>query len=264
MKLIFVVSFLLSSLLSYSQKSLETNQIDAFIERFNLKMDTVNWLCEYDDIAWWTSDSVYMTPKEEQARLGSEWFCFRKEKVWHALYGKYQDNQFVTVYHYEVDSLQIIRRVSSPVDTSILNSSARALVNGSKQVNNFPDSVKVRFNQYIRRNPDNSLSVWFLPAFTAKGIAVYGGEFYYLFDASGNNLISKTEYSQGYKGFQPNPKKEIWLNYEGREEPTLGSIFFIWYYRKYFERIVVDAKKIKSTLFHEKDKGYYWVHAVKE
>ncbi len=138
------------------------------------------------------------------------------------------------------------------------------MVNANKLLNDYPDSIRVRFNQYIRRNSDNTLSIWLLPAFTTNGIAVYGGEFYYLFDSTGNNLISKTEYAQGYKGFKPDPKKEIWLNYETKDEPTLGSIFFIWYYRKYFDRIIVDAKKFKSTLFHDNEKGYYWVHAVKE
>jgi hypothetical protein len=254
---------LLCGIFSFAQEDSEKNTVDAFIKGFNLKMDTVHWLCEYDNIAWWTSDSVYATPKEEQEKLGSEWFCFKKGSIWHAVYGKYKDNRFDMVYHYEVDTNQLIKRVYEQIDSLILNSNCRAIVNGSKFLNDYPDSIKVRFNQYIRRNSDNTLSLWFLPAFTTNSIAVYGGEFYYLFDSTGNNLIAKTEYSQGYKGFKPDLQKEIWLNYETRDEPTLGSIFFIWYYRKYFDRIVVNAKKFKSTLFHDKEK-YYWVHAVKD
>jgi len=227
-------------------------------------MDTVSWLCEYDNIAWWTSDSVYASPKEEQSKIGAEWFCFKTDNIWHAVYGKYSKQSYDMIYHYEVDTNLSIKRVYTKVDSLILNPYARAIVNGNKILNQYPDSIKVRFNQYIRRNPDNSISIWFLPAFTTNGVAVYGGEFYYVFDQTGNNLLQKSEYSQGYRGFQPDAKKEIWLNYESKDEPTLGSIFFIWYYRKYFDRMVVDAKKFKSTLFHDDEKGYYWVHAVKD
>lgn len=263
--MLFIVSlFFLCSKNSLAQQQSERTVVDAFVKRFNLKMDTVYWLCEYDDIAWWTSDSVLATPKEEQSRLGGEWFCIKKGDTWHALYGKYENNKFHMVYHYEVDTTNKVKRVFSSIDSSTLNSHCRALINANKRMKEFPDSVRVRFNQYIRRNPDNTLSVWLLPAFTTNSIAVYGGEFYYLFDETGNNLVAKSEYSQGYKGFKPDKSKEIWLNYELQDEPTLGAIFFVWYYRAYFNRIVADAKKFKSTLFYEKDKGYYWVHAVKE
>lgn len=263
MKQFIIAVLMLNTLSASAQKDAERKIVDDFIQRFNLKMDTVSWLCQYDDIAWWTSDSVSATPKEEQAKLGSEWFCFKRGNRWHALYGKYVNDQFQMVYHYEVDSNQVVKRTYTQIDSLTQNSYARALVNAATIQKQYPDTMKVRFNQYIRRNDDKTLSVWFLPAFTSDNIAVYGGEFYYLFDQTGNNLISKTEYSHGYRGFKPDPKKEIWLAYENLDEPSLGSIFFVWYYRTYFDRIIVDAKKIKSTVFHDKEKGYYWVHALK-
>lgn len=264
MKFAITLVFLLYKITGFAQSNSESKIVEAFIRQFNLKMDTVYWLCEYDDIAWITSDSVYATPKSEQAKLGAEWFCIKDQGIWHALYGKYDNNNFETIYHYVVDINRNIKRTYTKIDTIILNSHARALRNASKLLQAYPDSIKVRFNQYIKKNTDNSLSVWLLPAFTTNGIAVYGGEFYYVFDPTGKSLISKNEYSQGYKGFKPDPKKEIWLDYENVESPTLGSIFFVWYYRRYFDRIVADAKKFKSTLFHDNEKGYYWVHAVKE
>ena len=263
MKQIIISLLVLNVFTASAQENSERKKIDDFMERFNLKMDTVSWLCQYDDIAWWTSDSVMATSKEEQAKLGAEWFCFKEENIWHAMYGKYSNEQFQMAYHYEVDSNQVIKRVYTQVDSLIQNSYSRALVNALKIQSQYPDTIKVRFNQYIRKNDNKTLSVWLLPAFTTSSVAVYGGEFYYLFDQTGNNLLSKVEFSQGYRGFKPDPKKEIWLNYENLDEPSLGSIFFVWYYRRYFDRIVVDAKKFKSTVFHDKEKGYYWVHAVK-
>lgn len=263
MKHLIIIIFSFSGLFTTAQESSEKQIVDGFIKRFNSKMDTVYWLCQYDDIAWWTSDSVSATPKNEQAKLGSEWFCFNQGNIWHAVYGKYENNQFQMVYHYEVDTNRVVRRVYIQVDTLTQNSYSRALINARQIQAKYPDTIKVRFNQYIRRNADKSLSVWLLPAFTTNNVAVYGGEFQYVFDQSGNTLISKIEYSQGYRGFKPDTKKEIWLSYENVDEPTLGAIFFVWYYRAYFDRIVVDARKFKSTVLHDKENGYYWVHGVK-
>lgn len=264
MKQLLVLLLCIFGLTGIAQVDSGQKKVDAFIKRFNLKMDTVSWLCEYDNIAWWTSDSVYATSKEEQAKLGAEWFCFKIGDIWHAVYGKYANQNYDMVYHYEVDTTWLVKRVYTKVDSSLLNAYSRALVNAGKMIIEYPDTIKVRFNQFIRRNQDKSLSIWFLPAFTTNGIAVYGGEFHYVFDEGGNNLLYKSEYSQQYKGFKPDSKKEIWLNYENKDEPTLGSIFFVWYYRKYFDRIVADARKFRSTLFHDEEKSYYWVHAVKD
>ncbi len=117
MKQTITLLLLFCGLFSFAQESSERKVVDAFMNGFNLKMDTVYWLYEYDNIAWWTSDSVYATPKEEQAKLGSEWFCFKRDNVWHAVYGKYQDNKFDMVYHYEVDTNQLIKRVYTQIDT---------------------------------------------------------------------------------------------------------------------------------------------------
>lgn len=263
MKLLLSFTFLLFCFQGFCQKDTVDQTAQYYMKWHNAKVDTVMWLCEYDNIAWWTSDSVSASPKEEREKLGTEWFCFKKNGIWHAAYGKVTDGIFNLVFHYEVDSNSIVKRVFSSVDTLTSNSYARALKNGITLRNNYPDSIRVRFNQYIRRNPDRSLSVWFFPAFTTNGIAVYGGEFYYLFDETGNNLLLKNEYSQGYRGLRPDTKKEVWLDYTDRDDPTLGAIFFVYYYRQYFDRIVADAKKFRSTLFHDKEKGYYWVNAVK-
>lgn len=263
MKQLFItILLILTTGLITAQNQASDPEIDEFMTRFNNKMDTVKWLCEYDDIAWWTSDSILASPKEERAKLGSQWFCFKEADLWHAAYGKFADGEYELVYHYIVDSTNYIKRIYTGIDTFTSNSFCRALINGSDLVNNFPDSAEVRFNQYIKRNADNTISLWFLPAFTENGVAVYGGEFYYLFDPYGNHLVAKSEQSYGYKGFNPNPKSEIWLDYTFTKEPTLGAIFFVWYYRYYFDKIIIDAKNYKSSVFHN-DNGHYWVHAKK-
>lgn len=265
MKRLIIAAFVLISATAICQKSpaKAKDPYDDFMKKFYLKMDTVEWLCEYDKIAWWTSDSVFATSKAEQKKLGAEWFCFKIENLWHALYGKYEENNFTMVYHYTVDSENNIVRLKQKVDNMTQNSYARAIVNASLLHEKYPDTQRVRFNQYVKQNLDKTLSVWLLPAFTTNSIAVYGGEFYYLFDSTGVNLISKNEYSIGYRGFKPVGKKEISLDYSSFEEPPLSSIFFVWYYKDYFYRILINSKHFTSSAIRD-DNHYTWIHAAKD
>jgi hypothetical protein len=262
MKHLLAVVFVIFSVPAFNQTP-GKSPYDAFMKTFYSRMDTVEWLCAYDNIAWVTSDSVFASSKEEQAKLGSEWFCFPQNGLWHAVYGKYQDNQFNMVFHYSVDSNNRIVRTKQHVDTNTLNSYSRALVYAAQLHEKFPDSQKIRFNQYIKRNPDKTISVWLLPAFTTSNIAVYGGEFYYLFDATGNTLIKRNEFSIGYKGFKPDPKKEIRLPYGDFSDPPLSAVFFVWYYKDYFDKIILDTKKFSSSVIRDTD-HYTWIHAAKE
>jgi hypothetical protein len=263
MKQIFILALVLISNTAISQKTptKANGPYDSFMKKFYLKMDTVEWLCEYDRIAWITSDSVSATSKEEQEKLGAEWFCFKKNNTWNALYGKFENNNFSSVYHYTVNAEGKILRERKAEDSMKLNSYARAIVNASILYKEFPDTIRVRFNQYIKQNLDKTLSVWLLPAFTTNGIAVYGGEFYYLFDSTGVNLLSKSEYSIGYRGFNPDRKKEILLDYSSFEEPPLSAIFFVWYYKDYFDKILINSKNFTSSVIRDGNR-YTWIHSA--
>ena len=263
MKQLLTATLLLIFLTTQGQKNQPKSPYDDFMKVFNTRLDTVQWLCEYDKIAWWTSDSVYATSKEEQSKLGSEWFCFQSDGVWHALYGKYEQPDFKMIYHYVVDSDNHIYRTKQEIDTLTTNPFARALANAGSINEKFADTISVHCNQYIKRNKYKTLSVWLLPAFTRSGIAVYGGEFYYLFDSSGANLISKNEYSIGYKGFKPDRKKKISLDYTSFKEPPLSAIFFVWYYKDYFDEIFVYSKDFVSSVIRGDD-HYTWIHAARQ
>lgn len=76
--------------------------------------------------------------------------------------------------------------------------------------------------------------------------------------------ICDDSYFQGqFRGFNADKPREIWINYRETEKPTLGAVFFAWYYKSYFTKIVIDnSKSISSPL---KDSNTWtWVHAQKE
>ena len=121
------------------------------------------------------------------------------------------------------------------------------------------------FNQYIRRNSDNTFDVWMFPAFQTNGVAVYGGEGIYQIDSTGSKIIADTSYfQQGFRGFKADPPREIWLNYRDIEKPTLGTVFFVWYYKSYFTNIYIDNLKSTSTVVKDGKNGYLWVNVEKD
>lgn len=266
MKILFsflVVSLLLS--LSFGQSTQPTKPIFFDIADFNKKFEVVEWLVEYDNVAWKTTDVLMALPKAELAGLGAEWFCFQdKNKVWHAVYGRLTGSKYEIAVHLEMDANQKITKSIQKIDQEFLNKHALALKTGREKLEATIAEGSPRFNQFVRQNPDKSFSVWLMPAFQPNRMTVYGGEAIYAVDATGTKILKDDSYFQaGFRGFKSEPPREIWLNYSELEKPSLGSIFFAWYYKTYFTKIFIENAKSTSTVM-KNDSGYIWVHVEKD
>jgi hypothetical protein len=261
-KKIFTLLLLVSPFLAIAQ---QPDKMAHYVATLNANDSVAIWLCRYDEVAWVSSDSVSASPKEQMAKLGKQWFCFRENKTWHAVYGKYENGVFNTVFHYIVDTARKIKRIYTAVDSFLAGSLSRALINADEKMKKYLDTNYVlRFNQYVRKNPDNTIAVWLFPAFQTNGTAVYGAEFYYKYDAKGNNLLDKYEYFQGkFRGFKTGQKRDIYINYTDLEEPSLGAVFFARYYKPYFTNITIEVKHMDSQLFNDNG-NYTWISAIKE
>lgn len=261
---IFLTLFLFT-FVAFGQKN--KNSVPNFdIVDFNKKFEVAEWLVRYDLVAWKTSDVVMQQDRKELEKLGTEWFCFQdKNGNWHAVYGKYEKDKFDLVFHFNIDSNSKITRTNDKIDVEFLNSHARALITANKQLSvALKDVDAPRFNQYIKQNIDKTFTVWLLPAFQTNGVAVYGGEFIYSVDQTGDKITKVESYFQGnFRGFKADNPREIWLNYREMEKPTLGAIFFVWYYKPYFTKIFIDNAKSTSTLIQDENKNYSWVHIEK-
>jgi len=249
----------------FAQKAKETApKFD--VADFNKKFEVAEWLVEYDVVAWKTSDEVMKQDKAELEKLGAEWFCFQdKSNLWHAVYGKFENEKFETVFHFTFDKAEKITKSNEKVAAEFLNLHAKSLVTANKQMRSALKSDNVpRFNQYIKQNADQTFSVWIFPAFQPSGIAAYGGEFIYTIDKTGTKILKDESYLQGsFRGFKASPPREIWLNYSELEKPTLGAIFFVWYYKSYFTNIFIDNAKTTSTVVKAENNNYTWVHVEK-
>lgn len=96
-----------------------------------------------------------------------------------------------------------VERTDESIDTSILNRYSRALQTAKKQFSASIDTLNLGYNQYILENEDNTLSVYILPAFQTNNVAVYGKEFIYTIDETGNNILKDDSYTQNqYSGLK--------------------------------------------------------------
>ncbi|MGE5411136.1 MAG: hypothetical protein ACM3MI_09280, partial [Clostridiales bacterium] len=54
-------------------------------------------------------------------------------------------------------------------------------------------------------------------------------------------------YFQGeFRGFKVDNPREIWLSYVETEKPTLGAVFFAWYYLSYNKKYTTEKLKAIS------------------
>lgn len=258
--------FCILTFLTHAQKTLSGDVIFSTAD-FNTKTAVADWLYKYDIVASMTSDSAMAQDKKQVSRLGKEWFCFQdKSDVWHAVYGNYDHGSFNQVFHFILDKTLNIKRISDRIDTLMLNTYSRALITANKKYAIFKDSLhNVKFNQYIKQNQDKTFSVWILPAFQKANYVIYGGEFIYTIDQTGTKVLKDNSYYQGrLRGFKVETKlKTIIIDYSKLENPTLGAIFFVWSYKKYFQNIYIECAHSKSTAIKDENDVYTWLHTEK-
>ncbi len=130
------------------------------VAEFKKKFETDQWLVEYDEVAWKTSDLVVTEDKREIAKLGSDWFCFQDDKLrWHAVYGKLENNKFQIVFHYTFDASAKIGHSTEKLDQGFLDANARSLAIAKSKLKTSIPANSPAFNQYIRKNSDGTFGV---------------------------------------------------------------------------------------------------------
>ncbi len=229
------------------------------------KQETAAWLVAYDNVAWQTTDTVLQQEKKDLERLGQEWFCFRHtDGLWHAIYGKFVDKKYELVFHFVMEANGKISKSNTKIDQSFLDVHAGALALGNAKLRSTIPADSPKFNQYVRQNPDKTISVWFFPAFQTNRVAIYGGEAIYTIDAAATKIIKDESYFQrDFRGFKTEPPRKIRVDYPELKQPTLGAIFFSWYYRNYFTEIMIDNSE-SSTFLTQVDGKHIWTTVEKQ
>jgi hypothetical protein len=254
MKKIILLFILIPMLMAFgkTQQQFDTTQ-------FNKNFDFAKWMVEYEYFTQLATDSITRQPDNSV----SEWFSYYENKCWHTIGGHCNGNTFSVTNHFITDSLFKVSEYKGYGDSSILNASGCALSNAESRFQLIRDTCRIYFNSFLYRNPDQTISVWFLPAFQPSGQAVYGCEWEYIFDKTGKILLNQKPYSNIITAVWIGQPRELWLNYRNTDQPTVGSLYFVESFRDYFTRIRIDTRTITCTIAKDKNGIYSWTYKNK-
>ncbi|MFN2602900.1 MAG: hypothetical protein ABR582_09125 [Gemmatimonadaceae bacterium] len=227
------------------------------------------YLWQYDSFAWATSDTlaaqVATIGSDAARRLGEEWFCFKRDSTWHAVYGRFDEaaDRYDAVAHYTSTGHGGIVRSPPFEDTALANRFGRALVTTRRRLPPEIQKAGLRFNSYVREREDGGIDVWYVPAWQQNGWIVYGAEFQYILDGSGRSVKDSIVRVGRLEGARPDSTASISLHPEGPGVPTVAELLFVHLYTKYFAHVRVFTRDWVSELFHA-NRQWAWIHALRQ
>ena len=257
MKKLFLFTFLITVFILSGKAQSSVLVFDTI--QFNKQLEFVNLLVEYETYTQLAVDKYSKIP--ETSDLG--WFSFQENNIWYSVGGKSIGNSFLIKNHIAFDSVYSISEYKGTSDSSILNAFGSAFSLANSQFQIIRDTSSIYFNSFVIRNPDQTISIRYLPAFQPSGQAIYGCEWEYIFDKTGKNFLSQNSFLNRITGVWIGQPRELWLNYRNTDKPTIGSIFFALSFRDYFTRIRIDTQISISTTTKDANGNYTWTHKIK-
>lgn len=257
MKKIFLFAFLIPAFAVMGNAQTSGQVFDT--TQFNKQLDITNHLIEYEFYTQLALDKYSKLPETSDF----EWFSVKDNNTWHSMGGNSIGNTFAIKNHITFDSVNSILDYTGIIDTSNLNALGSALALANSQFKIIRDTSSIYFNSFVIRNPDQTISIRYLPAFQPSGQALYGCEWEYIFDKTGKSFLLKNSYINRITGVWIGQPRELWLNYRNTDKPSIGSIFFALSFRDYFTRIRIDTQISTITTSKDSAGNYVWTHKIK-
>jgi hypothetical protein len=230
---------------------------------------TADWLALYDRVAWETSALVtakvpHLAPAQVD-RIGAEWFCYERDSVWHAVYGRYDTarGRYDVALHYAGRSGRGFTESATAPDTALTSRYGRALWMTRARL---PAEVRdegVQMTTFVRSRADGTIDIWWLPAFQPDGWAVYGMELRYRVDSAARRVMDSTVVIGTLRGSLLDSTVTIEIDNSRNPIPTVGEAFFATLYASRFAAIVIESRDFVSELVPG-DGGRVWRHDRKE
>ena len=230
---------------------------------------TADWLALYDRVAWETSALVtarvpHLAPAQVD-RIGAEWFCYERDSVWHAVYGRYDTarGRYEIALHYAGRPGTGFTESTSAPDSALASRYGRALWMTRSRL---PAEVRdegVQMTTFVRPRSDGTVDIWWLPAFQPDGWAVYGIELRYRVDSEARRVVDSTTVIGTLRGSLLDSTVTIEIDNSRNPMPTVGAAFFATLYASRFAAIVIENRDFFSELVPG-DRGRMWRHDPKE
>jgi hypothetical protein len=232
-------------------------------ERFTANEQVARWMAAYERIAWVTSDSLRLLPDSTRRGLGREWFCFQAGGHWRALYGAYDSvaQRYRIAAHYVVVDSSV-RLTSEPLDTTEVTAFGRALYRTRAVLPVFARG-NLAFNSFVRRGSTREVEVWYLPAWQANGVLVYGAELHYTLDSIGQHITDSDIITGPLRAVRPNRGATVHLEDTTAVAPRIGHLFVLLAYGWAFQRVYIESQRFRTTLYGGQGEPV-WLHAVRQ
>jgi hypothetical protein len=227
--------------------------------QFGKHLEQATWLTEYEYVTQLGAEKFIHQPEINTPF----WFSYNQDKTWRIVGGKGDHDVFNIIHHLQLDTLSGVTEYKGDFDTSKVKVIGLALIRSEKQFQLIRDTSNLFYNSFASVNPDQTISIRYLPAFQPSGQAVYGCEWEYIFDKSGKKLIRQNSVITTITGIWIGQPRELWLNFRATDKPTIGSLFFVLSFRDYFTRLRIDTRISTSTTSRDANGNYIWTHRMK-
>jgi|GEM_PF-3351120 len=230
------------------------------VKTFQKDEETVFWLLNYDS----AMIKAPVPAMQIDAPFDDLAFAYQDKKSnWHVLHGKLDSGRYRIAAHFLLDAKGRMQSAKEKTDTAMLSSAGRALRNAHHEMRkSLPDDWQ-KMNRYIRRNADNSWTVWFLPEYSEGAYAIYGAELTYYYNAAGTQLMTSKRYLKTLQHEKPDADKDVVIDYSTEKMPTLGAMYFAHSFKSKFKSVGIRYKKGTSTVtYTPAERTYAWQHAA--
>jgi len=257
MKKLFLFAFLIPAFSLIIKAQTAEHVFDT--AHFNKQLEIANHLIEYEFYTQLVKDKYSKIPET----FNFEWFSYKENNTWHSVGGNSIGNSFTIKSQIIFDSLGNISDYDNIPDTLKLNPLGSALASANSQFQIIRDTSSIYFSSFVISNPNQTISIRYLPAFQPSGQALYGCEWEYIFDKTGKNFLRLNSFIHRITGVWIGKPRDLWLNYRSTDKPTVGSLFFALSFRDYFTRIRIDTQTSTSTTTKDASGYYNWAHKMK-
>jgi hypothetical protein len=228
---------------------------------FNHLLKTARWLTDYEAVCWSANETDQRFSQKPFIRLGQGGFC-RPDNTgkWHIYYTEQNDAHILS--HWIVTTDKVEKQEPAEADNSFTYV-LKALQDVSFQLKDIADSMNIHLDQFVKIREDGSLDIFVFPSFQPSGQGIYGAEWRFHYSAEGVKLPEFNSFIKELKGVWIGQPRELWLDYTTVDAPTMGAVYFAWYYKDFFTRIHINCRLCKSTLEKDAAGYYHWSHKLK-
>lgn len=231
-----------------------------FTSRCTLAIDLVK-----DDLAaWWTSDSITAEKSHRLDSTDTNWFVYNRDNERLVYYGRYDEisASYLPKYIFKFSADSVVTRQTDSLSDDAQRF-ARAIVFSSKRFQYIIESFMLdfKFNHYIRQNADQTFSIWYFPAGNDRYCA-YGLEIQIQIDSSASAIVAEQINGNELKYFEIQKiPTAITLDNTFDHVPSVGNIFFVHLFGRYFGTVTINNSSSTSTAAISADgKACTWTH----